>query len=76
MSADVGGFMGHDAGKFGFFIGVEDQAGVDVEEAAGEGHGVDLVRVDDLNGERDFAVGDLDDVLTDAVHVFGDNADR
>ncbi len=61
--------MSHDASHLGFFVSVEDEAGVDVEEAAGQCHGVDLVRIDDLDGERDLAVGVLDDVLADAVDV-------
>ena len=73
MGADVGGLVGHDAGKFGLFVSGHDEAGVDVEEAAGKGHGVDLVRVDDLDGEGDLAIGVLDDVLTDAVDVFDDD---
>ena len=73
VGADVGRFMGHYAGQFGFFIGIKNQAGIDVEEAAGQGHGVDFVRIDDLDGEGHLAVGVLDDVLPDAIDVFGDN---
>ena len=73
MGADVGGLVGHDAGEFGLFVGGHDEAGVDVEEAAGEGHGVDLVGVDDLDGEGDFAVGVFDDVLADTVDVLNDD---
>ena len=73
VGADVGDLVGHDAGKFGFFVGGQDEAGVDVEESAGQRHGVDLVGVDDLDGEGDFAVGVLDDVLADAVDVLDDD---
>ena len=69
----MGGLVRHDAGQFGLFVGGEDEAGVDVEEAAGQGHGVDLVGVDDLDGEGNLAVGVLDDVLADAVDVFDDD---
>ncbi len=41
--ADVGDFVSHHAGEFGFFVGVENQAAVDVEEAAREREGVDDV---------------------------------
>ena len=70
VGADVGGLMGHHAGQFGFFVGIQNQPGVDVEEAARQSQGVDLVGVDDLDGERHLAVGVLHDVLADAVHVF------
>ncbi len=73
VSADVSDLVGHDARDFGFFIGGHDEAGVDIKEAAGESHGVDLVGVDDLDGEGDFAVGVFDDVLADAVDVLDDD---
>ena len=73
VGADVGGLVGHDAGELGLFIGGHDEAGVDVEESAGQGHRVNLVGVDDLDGEGDLAVGVLDDVLADAVDVFDDD---
>ncbi len=66
-------FVGHDAGEFGLFLGAEDQAAVDVEEAAGEGEGVDLVGVDHLDGEGHAGVGVADEVLADTVDVFGDD---
>ncbi len=59
-------------GKFGFLVGIEDQARIDVEEAPWQGHGVDLVGVNDLDGEGHLAIGVLDDVLAHTVHVFGD----
>ena len=43
VGADVGGLVGHDAGQLGFLVGGQDEAGVDVEEAAGQRHGVDLI---------------------------------
>ena len=73
VGADVGGLVRHDAGELGLFVRGQDQAGVDVEEAAGQGHGVDLVGVDHLDGEGDLAVGVLDDVLADAVDVLDDD---
>src|SRR6202044_1017879 len=73
VGADVGCLVGHNAGEFGLFVGGHDEAGVDVEEAAGKGHGVDLVGVDDLDGEGDFAVGVFDDVLADTVDVLDDD---
>ena len=76
VGADVGGLVSHDAGQFRLFVGVQDEAGVDVEEAAGKGKGVDLVRIDDLDGEGHLAVGVLDDVLADAVDVLGRPPDR
>src|SRR6516225_5929845 len=69
VSADVSRLMRHDAGEFRFFVRVKDQAGVDIEEAPGQGHRVDLVRVDDLDGEGNLAVRVLDYVLADTVHI-------
>src|ERR1035441_8774328 len=44
-------------------------AGVDVKEAARQRHGVDLVGIDHLDGERHLTVGVLHDVLAHPVHV-------
>ena len=65
--------MGHDAGKFGFFLGAEDQAAIDVEEAAGESESVHFIGVDHFNSEGYFCVGIANKVLTDAIDVFGDD---
>ncbi len=65
--------MGHDPGQLRLLVGIQNQAGVDVEESAGQRQGVDLVRIDDLDGERNLAIGVLDDVLADAVDVFHDH---
>ena len=37
VGGDVRDFVSHDAGEFGFFVAGGDQAGVDVEVAAGKG---------------------------------------
>ncbi len=73
VRADVGDLVGHDAGELASSVAGEDQAGVDVEEAAGQRHGVDLVGVEDLDGERHLAVGVLHEVLADAVDVLDDD---
>jgi hypothetical protein len=70
---DVRNFVGHDAGEFGLFLGAKDQAAVNIEKAAGEGEGVDFVRVNDLDGEGHARIGVADKVLADAVDVFGDD---
>src|SRR6202048_512209 len=71
VGADVGYFMRHHASHLGFLVGIQDEAGVHVEEPAGQRHGVDFVGIDDLDGERNLAIGVLDDVLADAVDVLG-----
>src|ERR1035437_1175792 len=70
---DVGNLVGHDAGEFGFRFGLEDEARVDEEESAGKGEGVDFLGIQDLDGERHFGVRVADEILPDAVDVFGDD---
>ena len=65
--------MGHDAGKLGFFLGAEDQAAIDVEEAAGKSESVHFIGVDHLDREGYFCVGVANKVLADAIDVFGDD---
>ncbi len=70
---DVSDFMRHHARHLGFVVGVEQNAGVDEEEAAGQREGVDLFRIDDLDGERNLGVGVAHQVLPDPVDVFRDD---
>src|SRR5258708_32722480 len=70
---DVGDFVGHDAGQFRFFVGGQNQAGIYIEEPAGQREGVDLVGIDDLDGKGHFGVGIAHQVLPDAVYVFVDD---
>ncbi len=65
--------MGHHPGQFRLVVRRQDQALVDVEKPAGEGEGVHLVGVNDLDVEGDLGVGVLDDVLSEPVHVFVDD---
>ena len=65
--------MGHDAGQLGFLVGIENEPGIHIEETTRQGHGIDFVGIDDLDGEGHLAIGVLHDVLSDAVDVFGDH---
>ena len=65
--------VGHHARQFGLVLGQLDQAGVDVEVAAGQRERVDLVGVDHLDRERHLGIGTVDDVLPDAVDVLCDH---
>src|SRR5580704_13830326 len=65
--------MGHHSSDFGFVIGIQDQAGIDVEESARKRESVDAVVVDHLDGERHFCVGIANQVLAEPVHIFGDD---
>ena len=71
-SRDVGNLVRHHAGQFGFIIGGENQAAVDVEESAGKSERVDLVGLDDFDREWNFRIRVADEVLSDAVDVFVD----
>ena len=70
--AHVGDFVCHHAGKFCFIVSSQNQAGIDVEESAGEGEGIHLIVVNDLHDERNFAIRMLDQQLCLAVHIFSD----
>src|SRR4029077_18760079 len=50
----------------------QNQAAIDVEESAGQREGVDFVGVDDFDSERHARVGVAHQVLSHAVHIFGD----
>src|SRR5207249_1989555 len=64
---NVGDFMRHDCGQLGFIIGREDQAAVHIEETAREGECVDLIRLDDLDRERNLRIRVSNEVLADAL---------
>src|SRR5208282_2800376 len=66
-------FVGHDAGEFGFFLGAQNEAAVDVKEATGKSESVHFVGVDDLDSEGNFCVGVADEILAYAVDVFSDD---
>jgi len=65
--------MSHDAGEFRLFLGAQNQTAVDVEKSAGKREGVDFIRVDDLDGEGNSRVGIANQVLANAIDVFGDD---
>ena len=73
---DVRDLMRHDAGQFRFGLGLEDQAGVYEEKAAGQGERVHFLGVEHLDGEGHLGVGVAHQVLADAVDVLGDHRDR
>ena len=56
VRSDVADLVRHYAGQFCFFVSGEDGPAIHVEETAGEGHGVDRIVVDDLDGERNLGV--------------------
>ncbi len=70
---DVGDFVGHNAGELGFFLGAQDQAAIDIEKPAGKSEGVDFVGIDDFDCKGNTGVGITDEILADAVDVFGDD---
>nr|QST87845.1 hypothetical protein [uncultured organism] len=70
---DVRDFVGHNAGEFRLFLGAENQAAIDVEKAARESESVDFVGVDDLDGKGHAGIGVADEILADAIDVFGDD---
>ena len=68
----VGDLVRHHACQFGFGLGLQNQAGVHEEEAAGKSERVHFLGIEYLDGERNFRVGVADDILAYAVYVFGD----
>src|SRR5262249_1802756 len=53
-------------------IGCFQYRAIDVEEAARQSERVNLVRVDHLDGEWDLRVRVKNQILPDAIYVFGD----
>ena len=70
---DVRNFVSHNAGELGLFGGAKDQAAINIEKSAGKSEGVDLIGVDDFDGEGNTGVGIADEILADAVDVFDDD---
>ena len=70
---DVRDFMRHHARQLSFVIGGQNQPRVDVEKSARQREGVDLVGVDDLDGEGHLGIGVAHQVLADAVHILRDH---
>ena len=67
---DVRDLVRHDPGRTQLLRrpqGVESR--VDIEETAGQCEGIDVIRVNDLDGERYLRVGVAYQVLADAVHL-------
>jgi hypothetical protein len=65
-------FVRQHARELGFVVGLQNEAGVDEHETAGQGEGVDFVGVDDLNAEWHLGIGVVRHVLHQAVDVLGD----
>jgi hypothetical protein len=66
-------FVSHDAREFSLAFRLQDEAGVDEEEAAGQGKGVHLFRIQHFDSEGHLGIGISDEVLPDAAHIFGNN---
>src|SRR5260370_33165531 len=71
--AHMSNLVGHDSRKLGLFVCAQNQATVHIEEAAGQREGVDFVRIDYLYGEGNPRIGIADEVLADAINIFGDD---
>jgi hypothetical protein len=70
LLGDVAGFVAHDAGELRFVLEVEEQSLGDVEEAAGQREGVDLIGVHHAVPPRQvFAIGLRGELVTDAIDV-------
>ena len=72
-AATCADFVRHHAGHLGFVVGVQQNPGVDEEEPARQREGVDLFRIDHLDGERNFRIRVPHQILANPVHVFGDD---
>ncbi len=72
-SGDVRDLVRHHAGQLGFIVSSQNQAGVHVEESAGQSEGVDVVGIHDLDRERHLRIGVAHQVLAHAIDVLGDH---
>src|SRR5262245_885078 len=61
-----------DAGHFRLIVGCLEQSAIDIEKAAREGEGVDVIRIDHLDREGDFSIGMQHNILRYPVDVFRD----
>src|SRR5579875_317727 len=66
-------FVRHYAGEFRFRIGLQDEPGLDKEEAARQCKGIYRWILNHLDGEGNLRVRIADQVLADTINVFGDN---
>jgi len=71
--ADMRNLMRHHSGQLGFLVRCQDSSRIDVDESAGERERVDHVGVNDLKGEGYLCVGVTHQILSDAVHIFGNH---
>src|ERR1017187_10135556 len=58
--------------QFVLFVGDLDERRVDEDITAGQREGVRRIALDHLKGERDLGIGAANQILADAVDVFGD----
>ena len=65
--------MRHHTRKFVFGVASQNKTGVYIEEATGQRHGIDLVRVKDPDRERHLSVRVAHNVLTNTIHVLDDH---
>jgi len=70
---NVGNLMRHHPGQFRLGLRLEDQAGVDKEESARQGEGIDLFGIQDLDGERHFGIGVPHQILADSADILRDD---
>src|SRR6266853_2928048 len=72
----AGGYMGnfvcHNSSEFCFVVGGLNKPGIHIEKSAGKCEGVDVIGVDNLNGERNLRIGVAHQVLAELVDVFSD----
>src|SRR3954469_9263037 len=68
---NVRDLMGHNTSDLGFVVSREDQAFIYKKESAGQRECVDLIAIDYLDREWDLCVRMQNNVLANAINVFG-----
>src|SRR5204863_5266923 len=72
-SGYVSDLMRHHSGKLSFVIGCQDQTCIDEEEATGQSKSIDVLGIDNFDGEWHLGIGVPHQILSKPVDVLGDD---
>ena len=69
----MGDSMRHHSRQFSLVACAQDEAGIDEQESARQGKGIDLIGIDYLDGKWHLGVRVVRQILSEPVNVFRDN---
>ncbi len=69
---NMGDFMRHHSRQFRLVAGAQDKAGIDEQESARQGKGIDLIGIDYFDGKWHLGVGVVRQILSEPVNIFRD----